>query len=308
MKKYLLCLSLLTFSLSAVEPSKELQYYSEQALVDADLNAYIQQFPFQLYTICEVPRLGSFYIDDVVDGIKTHLKKGIYWEEGIGRLIGRYTLPRTLAVDLGAHIGIHTITMSKRVGPDGLVITFEPQRKIFREQLFNLQLNKCSHNVISLPLAVGEAERFIEMEQPNPENEGGTSIGSGGDRALMIPLDNLNLENVSCIKIDVERYELKVFQGAKQTLIRNMPVIIFEILGNHDLDTCTGDVKAEYEETVSFLTNLGYSVLRIFGNDFIAFPPHRWLEKMIFEEQQRWELEEAERRKKLEKIKKQDFF
>lgn len=296
MKKYLIALLLYSSALVALEPSKELLFYSEKLKDDDCLNAYLKGFPYYRYEIFEVPELGSFYLDDVPDGIKTHLRKGIYWEKSIGLHIGRYTLPGTIAVDLGAHIGIHTITMSRRVGPKGLVVAFEPQKKIYREHIYNLRLNNCSSNVISFPYAVGDTYDFIEMDKPNSENEGGTSIGRGGDKALMIPLDSLNLNNVSCIKIDVERYELKVLQGSLETLSRNMPVIIFEILGNHDLDTCTGDVKKEYETIVSTLTGLGYSVLRIFGNDFIAFPPHRWLEKMIFVEQQEWERQEAEKR------------
>ena len=289
-------------SLIGVEPSKELLLYSDMAKLDNDLNAYIKNFPFFDYKIFLVPELGSFYIDNVPDGIKTHLRKGIYWESGIGEMIKRYTLPSTIAVDLGSHIGIHTITMSRRVGPQGLVVAFEPQRKIFREQIYNLRLNHCDENVISLPYAVGEAERTIEMSQPNLQNEGGTSVGNGGDRALMVTLDSLNLSHVSCIKMDVERYELRVLQGAKKTLLKNMPVLIFEILGNYDLDTCTGSAKDEYDAIVKFLTDIDYAVLRLYGNDFIAFPPQRWLERMFFEEQKRWE-EELARKKKIEGVK-----
>nr|NGX37505.1 hypothetical protein [Chlamydiota bacterium] len=197
---------------------------------------------------------------------------GIYWESGIGEYVRKYTKPGTIAIDLGAHIGIHTLTMSKQVGPKGKVLAFEPQWKIFRELYHNVRLNNCSENVILLPLAVGERKKLVEMSIADPLNEGGTAIGKGGNWVQMIPLDSLKLDNVSFIKMDVERYELNVLKGAKKTLLRNKPIIVFEILGEHDLETCVGDIRKQYDETIGFLVSLGYKVDLIFGNDFIAYP------------------------------------
>jgi len=88
----------------------------------------------------------------------------------------------------------------------------------------------------------------------------------------MITLDSLELENVSFIKMDVESSELNVLKGATKTLLRNRPVIVFEILGGHDLTRCEGEIRFQYEEIISFLESLGYRVELIFGNDFIATP------------------------------------
>lgn len=256
-----------------VEPSPELLHYCEMAKGNESLNRYVQQFPFEEYEIFNVNNLGRFFVDDIPDSIKSHLRLGIYWESGIGELVKRFTKPDTIAIDLGAHIGIHTITMSRYVGPNGLVVSFEPQWKIFREQFYNLRLNDTFHNVILLPFAVGDVEQAAEMSVRQPTNEGHTSIGEGGDPTYMITLDSLNLNDVSFIKMDVESYELNILKGAVETILRNKPVIVFEILGGYNLDTATGEIKATYEETLQFLTGLGYSVKRIFNtNDFIAYP------------------------------------
>ncbi len=42
-------------------------------------------------------------------------------------------------------------------------------------------------------------------------------------------LDDLNLQNISLIKIDVEGFELEALEGGKQTIIQNKPVILIEI-------------------------------------------------------------------------------
>jgi hypothetical protein len=59
-------------------------------------------------------------------------------------------------------------------------------------------------------------------------------------------------ERVSAIKIDVEGAELDVLRGARRTLSRCMPLLVFECdRHNASLD--------RMEETFSFLSGLGYS-------------------------------------------------
>ncbi len=255
------------------QPSPEIQSLFEKTLSNHDLDDYIRKFPYDEYKIATVPKLGSFYVDDVLDGIKRRLKHGIYWEAGIAKILSRYAKANTIAIDLGAHVGIHTILMSRKVGRRGKVIAFEPQFKIYRELHHNLILNRCTHNVISLRLAVGEEEKWVEMTERDPANEGMTTIGNGGDPVHMITLDSLNLDNISLLKMDIESYEFQVLKGAEKTLKRCKPVIVFEILGGIDLDRCSIEHTLLYLDTLDFLKTLGYQVTRISNNDFLAIPP-----------------------------------
>ncbi len=224
------------------------------------------------YRICYSPYLNAFfYIDDVPDSIKSYLRKNDTWEGNIALLIERFVKEGSIAVDIGAHIGVHTLKLSKLVGPHGGVVAFEPQVKMYAEQLRNLKLNRCN-NVLSLRKACGEKAQFIQMNPIDPTNEGGTVIGSGGDVAEMIPLDSLNLENVSLIKIDVEESEYFVLQGAKETIARNRPVIFFEILNRPDYEKSPLHEKVNYIRVISLIESMGYEPFVIFGNDYIAFP------------------------------------
>lgn len=224
------------------------------------------------YHVYCVPEMGAcFYVDEVPDGIKWHLRQGIYWESTIGRLIEKYTKEGSTAIDVGAHLGIHTITMSRKVGGAGKVVAFEPQHKMYTELLGNLALNGCL-NVNAYRMALGEENRMIQLNQRNPENEGGTAIGTGGDDAQMVTLDSLELTNVSLIKIDVERYEYFVLQGARETILKNKPVIIFELLSGDDYFTCDAETKQQFDNVFDFVRSLGYRVDLIFGADYIALP------------------------------------
>lgn len=243
----------------------------EKAVANPDL-----QFDKTEYTLSHVPEMSAyFYVDnDTTDSIKGQLKQGIYWEGTIGNLIKKHCVYGSIAIDVGAHVGIHSITMSRKVGPSGSVISFEPQRKMYKELVHNLYENHCT-NVIPIRRALGDTHDKIQMDPINPTNEGGCAIGSGGDVAEMIPLDSLHLTGVSLIKIDVERYELFVLQGMRETILKNKPTLIFEVMGEYSYETATPQIRKCFEDVIEYVTSLGYEVEQIFGNDYIAFPIER---------------------------------
>src|SRR5262249_28126957 len=145
-------------------------------------------------------------------------------------------------LDIGAHIGTHTLSLSQKVGPQGLVIAFEPQYKLFTELHENLKLNHQS-NVIPLRYAIGDVNQPVTMHENLFDNEGGTPIGIGGDPVIMITLDSLGLKNVSLMKIDIEGSELRFLQGAIETIKSNRPILLIEI-------TCWRGKKDDYPHDV----------------------------------------------------------
>lgn len=288
MKKRILFKKIKYIALGAVIPSVSLLFFTSKPKIEkTNVSSFLEQTitlekalkdpALQLdktqYILSHVPEMSAyFYVDvDTTDSIKSTLKQGIYWEGTIGNLIKKYCAYGSIAIDIGAHIGIHSITMSRKVGPSGSVISFEPQKKMYRELVHNLYENHCT-NVIPIRKAVGDTHDKIHMDPINAKNEGGCAIGSGGDMAEMIPLDSLQLTGISLIKIDVERYELFVLQGMKETLLRNKPVLIFEVMGEHDYETAPPQVRKCFEDVIDYVRALGYEVQQIFGNDYIAFP------------------------------------
>jgi FkbM family methyltransferase len=235
-----------------------------------------REFDMSLYNLYEVPKLGKFYIDKITyDSTKRQLAGGTYWEENIGNLIAANIEKGSIAVDAGSHIGLHTVRMSRAVGPDGKVYSFEPQEKLHREQQENLRVNNVT-NVHLYRLALGEEEKDVEMCEYNPANEGGQLIGKGGDHAKMVTLDSFNLKNVSLIKADVEYYEYLLFRGAEKTIKESWPVIIFEmILEGRPYDSCPQEMIDTCHQSKALLESWGYRVELVFGSDYIAFPPHK---------------------------------
>lgn len=238
----------------------------------AETRDYLNAFPLADYTRYDVDGVGRFFIDDPHDMIKQVIVAGYPWERHLIELFEAYVEPDSVVVEVGAHIGTHTVLLARLVGPWGRVYAFEPQRKTFRELYHNLALNGQT-NAVPLRYAIGTGEtRIIEMNPSTPGNEGGTGIGAGGDRAELRSLDSFGFERVSLLKIDVEHYEDEVLAGAVETIRRNRPVILVEIMGGDDYATASPDVRARIDGTRATIEALGYTVTQVFKHDYVALP------------------------------------
>lgn len=211
------------------------------------------------YQIVHDKRGLMFLIDLEEDLIKKALLHG-EWEGHLGALMLPYLRPGSLILDIGAHIGTYGINLAKYVENDGYVIAFEPNPKIYQELLHNIRLNNIQ-NILALPIAIGDKEEVGTMHTQQSNNEGNTLFCPSNQGTIRsIPLDILDLTNISLIKIDVEGYEKYVLLGAIDTILRERPVIFIEIWELHR------------EDVLKLLSSLNYIVIYVLGDDFIALP------------------------------------
>lgn len=213
--------------------------------------------------------------DDPKDTVKTTLKQGLAYEGNIGLILDRLAKRGSSVLDIGSHIGVHTITMSRKVGPKGTVIAFEPDKKLYRELLQNLKINNCN-NVVSLCKALGDSEKIVSLKNNHIQqdfDEFWLPISEGViNKVETITLDSLKIDNLSLIKMDVENYEYFVLKGAEETILRNKPVIVFECWIGADYENANPYEKANFDRVISLIESYGYEIHVIYCNDFIAFP------------------------------------
>lgn len=235
---------------------------------------YLHEFPSTDYFIHTRPDQTKFLIDNPNDCIKSYLSRDLPWEKHVQDNIQKYTKPGSIVIDIGAHIGSHTIALSKAVGKEGIVIAFEPQKKICRELLNNLELNGCS-NVFVLQCALGNHRGMVYLGEVDITNEGSRYISEKNsvEGAPLETLDSFQLSHVSLIKIDAENYEYRVLEGARDTILRNRPVILIEIMGN-SLKSDEDGIEMPFFAaiTIDFLKSLGYEVTKVAGADYLALP------------------------------------
>lgn len=152
----------------------------------------------------------------------------------------------TIILDVGAHIGSHTL-MYARVNPSSTILAFEPQEPVFGLLSRNVAANSLTHRIRLFNNAVGNQEktvymegfsrdglnanRRIEYDGPAMANIGGMSVSDdsvAGQAVQCITIDGLNLDACDYIKIDVEGYERQVLDGARETIRKFRPLIMYE--------------------------------------------------------------------------------
>ena len=146
-------------------------------------------------------------------------------------LFAQLVRPGDWVVDAGANIGALTVPLAGMVGPEGLVLAFEPQRPLFHMLCGNLALNGIEH-VIARCAAVGAREGTIgvpKLDYRLTDNFGALALLEGGGTPTPLrTIDGLQLDRLRLLKIDVEGAELEVLRGASQTIARLRPILYVE--------------------------------------------------------------------------------
>ena len=159
-----------------------------------------------------------------------------------------------VVVDIGANIGVHTVWLSRKVGPSGVVLAVEPERTNFTILNLNTRINNLS-NVIPIMLALGADSGRAQLLVPRPSVMGQvTTIPSSTlSKPSVVTVDCETLDDVisafgisqvSAIKIDVEGAELGVIQGAEQTIMKFRPRLVIEAHGLVNLSSLELRLKA----------------------------------------------------------------
>jgi FkbM family methyltransferase len=146
-------------------------------------------------------------------------------------------LEGTEIVDIGANNGHFTVEFAHFVGDNGRVYAFEPQRILFQQLCGNIFLNGLD-NVFAYNSAIGHQSGTIQVENldfhgDGPKNFGNSHVFSGMENhnniSQMWKLDDIEFQNLSLIKLDVQGFEPYVIEGADVTIWKHRPYIFIEI-------------------------------------------------------------------------------
>jgi FkbM family methyltransferase len=183
-----------------------------------------------------------------------------YWREG------------TTVIDIGAQIGCWSVPMGLAVGPKGLLVAFEGDPEPFSCLSHNVKRHP-EINAKLINAAVWDTEGEVIFLR-NMENRGASAVSQNGMgesltiQTVTMPsvrLDDLDLENVSFIKIDVEGAEFRCLKGAEKLITDQRPIIFAEIL-----DHAQRWFGGSLEEMLTWLEDRGYE-LKLYP---LGQPPH----------------------------------
>jgi len=166
---------------------------------------------------------GSRLELDLSDLIQRLVYLGVYEREETNQVL-RYLRPGMTFVDVGANIGYYTLMAASRVGPRGRVISVEPSPYAV-ERLEKAVRDNGLTQVTVVRGGLGDRESEVRLFIPEPGNHTPTMLGDDGAPAQMVSVKTLDaclaewgLGAIDLLKIDVEGFEPRVFEGAANAL------------------------------------------------------------------------------------------
>jgi FkbM family methyltransferase len=167
-------------------------------------------------------------------------------------------------LDVGAHHGLYTLLLSKKVGRNGRVIAFEPSPRECRRLEKHLRFNRCSNVHLERCAAGsehGEADLFLvdgfqdwcnslrPPALPDPTHTVPVRV-----RRIDDVLSEQHVSKVDFIKLDVEGGELAALNGATRLMYgESRPAILAEV---QDIRTLPWGYSAR--EIIQFLIRMDY--------------------------------------------------
>lgn len=137
-------------------------------------------------------------------------------------------------IDVGCNIGTISIPLAKK-RKDLKIYSIEASQRVYNYFVRNIELNKIK-NITPIKAALLDREG-VEMHFYSPDLKFGKgsfsrNFVSGGEPITTSTLSQIfnmyNIQSVNFLKVDVEGYESKVFQGAHEFLKFNDVNILFE--------------------------------------------------------------------------------
>lgn len=163
----------------------------------------------------------------------------------VPRLLQHFAKKHTITadevvIDAGAFGGILTNVFAKQVGPEGRVISFEPDALNRAHVLKNLELNGNPENVELLSEGLWDSETEVEFCERGALGSSAFWDGPGGHKVKIrtTTIDKVvrerNLRRLDFIKMNIEGAEVKALNGAVDSIKRFRPH--FAISTDHFLD------------------------------------------------------------------------
>jgi FkbM family methyltransferase len=215
---------------------------------------------------------GKFYLPLYLkdDHVANTIKKGLCFEEEIVEVAKKYFKKGTAVLDIGANYGQMSVILSKHIASIGAgkIYSFEAEPFVGQVLKNNIEINNCKNVEIILGAVYHKSGEKVVF--PEPDFKRFSAYGSYGIDPLAksgrtietITIDSLQIkEPVSFVKVDIQGSDLFALQGAKETILKNKPVIIFEYE-----EQFQEEFKTSFNDYVEFVKSINYKFVKTYMN------------------------------------------
>jgi FkbM family methyltransferase len=192
---------------------------------------------------------------------------GTFYEaEMLSDLQSRLFFP-SVAVDIGAHVGNHTMFLAGVLNLT--TYAFEPNPTHFALLRANVMANRLEERCTLYNVAVGAGPGHGVIDAGSVTNSGMSRVRPTSQGSVeIVSLDAVlaPLEQLDVLKMDVEGDEVEVLKGARQTLLRLRPISYIEITAEN------------FAEARTLLAQYGYVCWKRFNATatFLFLPKERF--------------------------------
>ncbi len=212
---------------------------------------------------------GKYYLPSLLkkDLVANFIKRGLVYDEDIIDIEKKYIAPNSSFLDIGANYGQMSVLLSKFIESkgNGKVYSFEAEPFVGEILQKNIEINNCKN--IEIVLGAVHFKSGEKLVFPEPDFKRFDSYGSygidpqaeNGRTVETLTIDSLNIqEKISFIKVDIQGSDLFALQGAKETILKNKPVIIFEFE-----EQFQKEFKTSFNDYVEFVRSIDYKFVEI---------------------------------------------
>ena len=197
-------------------------------------------------------------------GFKNFLKDNPH-ERGEVKFLESIVKESMNVIDIGANVGITTVTIARKIGKRGKLHSFEPVPEYFdilKENISSNGLENAKVYELAVTDQVGRAPFYQKELSSGIVFEEGAKKSEVSTTSIDRFLSGEKIERIDLINMDCEGSELLVLKGAKETLRKNELKIFCEI--HHDFLKQLGQ---SVEELVQYLQGLEFQVRSVSLND-----------------------------------------
>ena len=177
-------------------------------------------FPVDDDTVLVRSMVGYLYCSRNDHAVLSCLADSGEFEPGLRRLLERVLEPGMVFLDVGAHLGLHTLAAARRVGKSGRVFSFEPTPATYKLLCQTLRLNALDDCVTARRAAAGREDTTKPLYIGTISGHNSLYPLPGVETTVEVEVVQLDNElppaqHVDVAKIDVEGAELDVLSACR---------------------------------------------------------------------------------------------
>ncbi|MFZ4594465.1 MAG: FkbM family methyltransferase [Verrucomicrobiaceae bacterium] len=219
----------------------------------------------------------QFQVPSTREPVAMHLIADGAYESDLCTALRKVLHPDSVFLDVGANVGVLSIFAAHRWCPQGTVLGFEASPQIFEHLTANVQANPHrALDIVHAAVTSHSGDTLTFFNAPDSKFGMGSLSNRFNTEGIAVPTVALDdavrahgIDRIRAIKIDVEGFELGVFQGATQILTQpTAPVVFFEF---NDWAENRPEQGIRAGDAQRFLLSLGYQLQRL--DEYIAGGP-----------------------------------